>query len=102
MNENLANQQLWILRGRIHESLGHLQPASDLYEHCISKFTHGKDLHEVMFRAAAVAKRLGRFTRCVAYMEFSLLKTPPGFAQKYVFCLCPCHAKHRHFDILTF
>jgi hypothetical protein len=85
--ENLANQQLWILRGRIHESLGHLQPASDLYEHCISKFTHGKDLHEVMFRAAAVAKRLGRFTRCVAYMEFSLLKTPPGFAQKYVFCL---------------
>ena len=40
--ENVANQKLWILRGRIHESLGHLQEASDLYDHCIAHFGKSK------------------------------------------------------------
>jgi tetratricopeptide (TPR) repeat protein len=100
--ENLANQKLWILRGRIHESLGHLQAASDLYEQCISKFTHGDDLHEVMFRAAAVAKRLGRFTRCIAYMEYSLIKPPPGFSQKDIlFQISRVHEQEGKVDIAS-
>ena len=100
--ENIANQRLWILRGRIHESLGHLQVASDLYEHCISHFTHGQQLNEVMFRAAAVAKRLGRFTRCVGYMEYVLINPPLGFTQKDIlFQVARAHEQEGKVDVAS-
>ena len=100
--ENIANQQLWILRGRIHESLGHLQAASDLYEHCISKFAQGQALNEVMLRAAAVAKRLGRFTRCVAYLEYTLINPPSGFSQSDIlFQVARAHEQEGKVDVAS-
>tara|TARA_B100000780_G_scaffold261996_1_gene214802 strand:+ start:1345 stop:5361 length:4017 start_codon:yes stop_codon:yes gene_type:complete len=100
--ENIANQSLWILRGRIHESLGHLQEASDLYEKCIANFTQGKSLNEVMFRAAAVSKRLGRFTRCVAYFEYALINPPTGFTQADIlFQVARAHEQEGKVDIAS-
>ena len=52
------------------------------------------------FRAAAVAKRLGRFTRCVAYMEYSLINPPPGFTQREVlFQIARAHEQEGKVDI---
>ena len=100
--ENVANQKLWILRGRIHESLGQLQAASDLYEYCISHFGAGRDLNEVMFRAAAVAKRLGRFTRCIAYMEYALINPPNGYSQTDVlFQVARVHEQEGKIDVAS-
>ncbi len=59
--ENVANQKLWILRGRIHESLGHLQEASDLYEHCIAHF--GKSQMQSLESAFFVAPFLEHSAR---------------------------------------
>ncbi len=74
--ENLASENLWILRGRIHECLGLLDRALELYEHCITHFQRGKTLDLALLRAAAVAKRLGRSHLCINYYEHCLL-TPP-------------------------
>ena len=100
--ENVANQKLWILRGRIHESLGHLHTASDLYEYCINHFGAGKDLNEVIFRAAAIAKRLGRFTRAIAYMEYALINPSPGYTQTDVlFQVARVHEQEGKIDIAS-